>query len=221
MAVETPEKPAEVAEEQAPPAPPRTVESLDAEIKALGTAIGQAYSTGDYDKAQQLQTEAGKLRREQQGLQVKEANQKIMAEIGPATYNAVRPGLMRVLQSDEFKAQAVKAAEHGFRTFQVTVTMPTKEQVEADANAAPGLDAKWTGGTGQARVRTASTTGTAGGGAAARAVIVDGERFETRASVVDRFGSDHEKQLPDSYKSGTARGILTRLEKEGHTVVVE
>lgn len=220
MAVEAPEKVEGQAEEQAPAAPPRTVESLDAEIKALGVAIGQAYGSGDYDEAQRLQTEAGKLRREQQGLQVREANQRIMAEIGPATYNAVRPAIMRVLQSDEFKAQAVKAAEHGFRTFEVVIKMPTKEQVEADANAAPSLDAKWTGGVSTPRVRTASPAGQQGG-AAAKAVIIDGERFETRASVVDKFGSDHEKQLPESYKSGTARAILTRLGKEGHTVVIE
>jgi hypothetical protein len=219
MAVETPER----TEGQAPAQveAPRTVEVIDAELRAYGQRIAEAYTKGDHGQAMQLQADAGKLYKEMQSLESRAAAQRVMAEIGPATYEVVRPAVMRALQSAEFKAQAEKAAANGFRTYQVTITMATKEQLEADANAAPGLDAKWVGGAGASAPRRMSASGTGQGVAQAKAVVVDGERFPSRASLVDRFGSDHEKQLPDSYKSGAAKTILTRLEKEGHTVVVE
>lgn len=208
-----------VAEQEAPAQVARTTEVIDAELKALGQQIGEAYGRGDHQAAQTLQISAGKLYKEMQQLEAKGAAARVMAEIGPATYNAIRPAIMRGLQVDEFKAQAVKAGENGYRNFQITVTMPTKEQLEADANAAPEIKAVWTGGASAPR-RTAGGDGTRAA-STVKAVTIDGERFETRAAVVDRYGSDHEKSLPDSYKSGTARGILARLEKEGHTVVVE
>jgi len=202
-------------------AAPRTEELVLAELTDVGTRMGTAYASGNIAEATPLQIQAQKLHKELAGMQTKAAQGRVIHEITQSTQPLIEQALRQVISGPEFRSVMEQAVNAGFTSYNIVLTVPTKERLVEDKEAQASIGRQmWTGGA-VVRAPRASADGAKGaqGGGRAVAVLVDGQRYDSRAALVEAYGDERQKALPKSYWSGEATRIIKRLEAEGHTVV--